>query len=245
MSECIVYGLCSEPDGIRYIGQTIQPLKYRLEQHLRHANGKTRKEYWIRKCNKLGIDIFIIPITRDAEYNTDEIRLIAMYIANGYDLLNHTAGGMGVKNPDAQTKKKISDALTGKKRSEESKAKMSISQKCRMLKKSEREKTAIATAAAMARPEVRAKVIAGLNRANKDPAVKARRRDSAIARAAKPGARERMIRNRGHLTDSQVLQARAMYKAGIRIVDLCKIFGITQCPMSLLVSGKTYNHLPC
>ncbi|MEP0873607.1 NUMOD3 domain-containing DNA-binding protein [Trichocoleus desertorum AS-A10] len=109
---CTVYGLTSSKDGkIRYIGQTIRPLKVRLQKHILEAqsDGQTPKSRWIRKVLEQGYTINILPLKENATHHEDEIKLIAEYRASGYELLNLVDGGQGCLNPSPELRTKMSE----------------------------------------------------------------------------------------------------------------------------------------
>jgi NUMOD3 motif len=121
--KCIVYGLShsGNPDCVRYVGQTIQPLFRRLRTHKIHAKSTTKHTpvgMWITAKQAQGHTILIRPLIKSANWNTCEQAFIAGYLAMGGRLLNVTAGGQGHrghKMSDEQ-KAKISKALKGRKK---------------------------------------------------------------------------------------------------------------------------------
>ena len=92
--RCIVYGLHAGDGLIRYVGQTKWTLKRRLQQHVSAARdgGDWPVCRWIRKHE---LRVFAVVLVADAVWNTTEIQQIARYRAEGFPLLNATAGGEG------------------------------------------------------------------------------------------------------------------------------------------------------
>lgn len=125
----IVYGLSSSRNGeIRYIGQTVQPLKKRLNSHI-HVPAKARKRHcfkWIKKEMSLGYIINITVILNGAVWNETEKAVIKEYRESGFNLVNHTDGGEGVlgRKKTAEERLKISLAHKGRKKSPEHLAKL-------------------------------------------------------------------------------------------------------------------------
>lgn len=97
---CSVYGLYStENREIRYIGQTTQPLRGRLVQHLAEAArppGTSRCHRWIRSVLRSGFKIGIELIEAGCPWDEAEKRWIALYHAkNPGRMTNLAAGGAG------------------------------------------------------------------------------------------------------------------------------------------------------
>jgi hypothetical protein len=128
-----------DTNEIFYIG--IGKTKYRI-------NSKSgRNHYWHNIVNKHGYttEIILENITWEAARN-EEIRLIAKYgrkdLGNG-TLVNMTDGGDGVENLSNESRKKISDAIIGTIRSEESKEKNRIAHLGKKMSKETRNKMSI------------------------------------------------------------------------------------------------------
>jgi len=142
VKECSVYGLTSSRDDrIRYVGQTIQPLKIRLAQHVADSTLRkydTRCFRWIRKEVSGGYKINIQVIESDCVLHESEIKWIAYYKAIHSDLTNTSIGGdfsrAGIKESEAQcAKKRHPNSEQGKKnksypKSESAKKNMSLAQ---------------------------------------------------------------------------------------------------------------------
>jgi hypothetical protein len=87
------------------------------------------------KLSRLGLPIEIKMVasglTAQEAYDL-EISRIAFWINDGADLVNHTGGGEGLKNPSAETRQKMSAAKLGKKMSEQARANMRAERKTRI-----------------------------------------------------------------------------------------------------------------
>lgn len=134
MRPVTIYGLCSSEEGVlRYVGQTSNPVAYRLNAHINEATKRPKKthlHHWINKCISSGETIVYLIIEENAERNAAEIKWIAHYRSNGYDLVNTSNGGDGFAGPKSeQHKRNISSALKGKSKSKEHKAAVSAALK--------------------------------------------------------------------------------------------------------------------
>lgn len=95
---CFVYGLFSTEDMvIRYIGQTLQPIKRRLTQHLATAKRDDAKCYrWIRKAIRDGHRIGFIELEAGCQWDIAEREWIAAYNRHHPGQLTNTSeGGCG------------------------------------------------------------------------------------------------------------------------------------------------------
>jgi group I intron endonuclease len=135
---CKIYVLV-DPDTleIRYIGQTINSVEKRLQQHIGAAK-RGKKSYlynWIRKLLNKNKAPKIITIQNNAIFNESEKYWIQQYRNLDFNLLNLTDGGEGNLGwkPPIETRHKMSRKLIGNKRmfnkkhSAETKKKMSLS----------------------------------------------------------------------------------------------------------------------
>ncbi|KKN64636.1 hypothetical protein LCGC14_0489660 [marine sediment metagenome] len=128
----IVYVLTS-PSGKQYVGQTVKTLKHRLRKHRSLAEGRFQNSAIAGAVRKYGIDAFescVIAIaSSQRELDALEIRHIAeqgTIAPNGYNLL---AGGSGGRVHHKDTREKLRKAATGRKASDETRRKMSESNK--------------------------------------------------------------------------------------------------------------------
>jgi hypothetical protein len=112
---------CPETKQIKYVGKTINP-EQRIAQHLR-SKENTKKYAWIKslKNNGLKPDITIVDCI-ESEWEFWEDWYIQYYKFLGFELKNHKGGGIGGRL-SYETRKKISNAHKGKKKSPEHKAK--------------------------------------------------------------------------------------------------------------------------
>jgi len=165
---CTVYGLASSSDGVvRYIGQTKRNLSHRLSQHIRVANSgnNTHRSSWIRHVIKSGNCVEIIVINDNSTWNLTEIETIRKYLDSGFDLVNATSGGDGVRDPSIQVREKIANASRGRKASEEQKLAMSARMKSFGISKEQREKMLLGVRKAYAdrKDEISAKLSAAIS----------------------------------------------------------------------------------
>ena len=112
---------------------------------------RTRNEYHTRikmKLRSLGLNIevrIILSEVSEEEALCAEIKQISFWRSKGIKLANATAGGDGLKSPTEETRQKMKEAAAK-----------------RWAKIEEREKVSVATKIAIARPEVKQKVINSL-----------------------------------------------------------------------------------
>lgn len=128
-----IYTLSDPRDGqIRYVGKTTN-LKGRLRQHI-HEPKTTYKACWIESLKKAGVRPQIEELEHfdgdDVEQWKDAERFWISYLRSlGFRLVNLDAGGLGKTHTSLETRKKLSIANTGKKRSEAHCLKMSLLKK--------------------------------------------------------------------------------------------------------------------
>lgn len=133
MEVVTVYTLKSSRDGkIRYVGQTTDLPEARYRSHMasaRRARGVLGR--WMQAEIGAGYKILMGIVTESGVLNETERRVIARLREAGYDLLNATRGGGTVldrryRPMTAEHKRKISEAMRGRKHSAEAKIKLSI-----------------------------------------------------------------------------------------------------------------------
>ena len=87
------------------------------------------------KLSKLGLPIEVkivaVNLTAEDAYKF-EIERISFWINDGADLVNHTDGGEGLKNPSPETREKMRLAKLGKKMTDEARANMRMERKTRV-----------------------------------------------------------------------------------------------------------------
>lgn len=97
--EYYIYGLSSSKDGIiRYVGQTKNALKNRLNEHKCDALTRKLKSHkcnWIRKIYKTGfkLQIELIEVTDELHWQEREIYWIQEYRKKDSNLINQLDGG--------------------------------------------------------------------------------------------------------------------------------------------------------
>ena len=95
--KVIVYGLITDlDDNIRYVGQTKQPIKKRIQQHINEKRGlSNRKARWLHNRLGQGLDLRVILLDEDAIWDDTEVEWIKRLKDGGCDLTNATDGGEG------------------------------------------------------------------------------------------------------------------------------------------------------
>jgi hypothetical protein len=128
-----LYVLCDPSGEIRYIGKTAYRLEKRLYWHLREAKSHRDNSYrcnWIRSVLAKGCLPNACLIGEvEGDGCKEEIAWIAYGKQEGWRLVNKTIGGdgsVGYRFTEEQ-RKRLSEAITGHKHSEETKIKMSAS----------------------------------------------------------------------------------------------------------------------
>lgn len=140
-----IYGLIDpETNMLRYIGKSVNP-PVRLRQHISKRNKNTHKNKWIQKLikNNLKPLLMIIDDVPKSEWVFWEIFYISYFNSIGCPLTNSTIGGDGISSQNKETRQKIADSLkgrNGKKHSDLSRLKMSMSQRGRKILESTRQK---------------------------------------------------------------------------------------------------------
>lgn len=116
----------------RYVGQTSRGV-LRLQQHMSDARNRgsgkydTHKSYWIRKHNFCVTFDIIEEVSNVDELNFAEMKWIHILKTKGYDLINQTDGGDGVRGHtfSDDSREKMRQAKLGKPRTDETKLKIS------------------------------------------------------------------------------------------------------------------------
>ncbi len=129
MNTVKIYGLTALPSdqGVRYVGVTKRAIKNRLYHHVYNSINRkyqTYKDRWIRKCVAKGLTIHIILLAEvpAAEWELWERHWIAKFD----NLTNSTSGGQGSLNMAIEVREKIGAAHRNKIVSEISREKMRI-----------------------------------------------------------------------------------------------------------------------
>jgi hypothetical protein len=134
----------------RYVGQTSRGV-LRLQQHISDArnlgSGKydTHKSYWIRKHNFCITFDILEELSDSTDLNFAEMKWIHILRTKGYDLINQTDGGDGVRGyvVSEDTREKMRQAKLGKPRTDETKAKISAFNKGKTIPDSQRKQLSI------------------------------------------------------------------------------------------------------
>ncbi len=115
--------------AVRYVGKTVKSLETRLKGHVKNAKWgeRSHKNNWIRSLLAAGIypEIKLLCTANEHNWQDQERNMISFYRTTGI-LTNGTDGGDGVSDSSGEIGKKISKALTGIKRSVETRAKISM-----------------------------------------------------------------------------------------------------------------------
>ena len=144
-----VYALSSssDPSNIRYIGRSKHDdpsirLKNHIQEATRSIPKKTYVYNWIRNTIQAGDTVIATVLVADLsilESSFIEIEKIKEYKDLGHNLTNMTAGGDGWLDPPIESVLARAEKNRGSKRSEETRKRMSDSQKGRVM--SEEHKT--------------------------------------------------------------------------------------------------------
>ncbi len=225
-----IYVLCdsriADPIArVRYVGRTVWPIARRLHWHCyaaRHGDRSWRGA-WIRAVYAAGGDVLIEAVASVPFVWCDaaEIDTIAKYRALGCRLTNLTDGGGGILNATAETRAKIGDTSrgntywVGRKHTPASRAKMSASQRGRVMHPN--------TRAALYAPAARAKIAAALRARTLTPAELARKQVTARHALHSPDARARQlagVRTPEHRAAISARQSTPESKARLRQLGL-------------------------
>lgn len=125
----VIYGLFDPRDGqLRYVGQTIRDLRWRLKEHRNDVRRWSKRLIWIKHLKKLGLKPVVRILAEHplAELDDAEIQAIAAIRSTGAVLFNLSDGGHSNRGciPSAATRAKRSAALMGRKRPPEAMAGM-------------------------------------------------------------------------------------------------------------------------
>ena len=124
---CGIYAITHRDTGKMYIGQSIH-IEQRFKEHVRYGNDRCYIDRAIKKHGKDAFNFDIVLECDESELCSEEHKFIKLFdtYKNGYNL---TWGGEIAISKSPEVRKKIGDALRGRKMSEESKRKMSKSRK--------------------------------------------------------------------------------------------------------------------
>lgn len=114
-----IYALCEPDDGaIRYVGKCEKPKK-RLVAHI-NESGDTAKHVWLSSLKSQGKNPLVLLIEEVCNENWQEREMfwISHYRGLGFDLTNSTDGGYGLKGASLATREKLS-AIQSKRMSDD------------------------------------------------------------------------------------------------------------------------------
>jgi plasmid maintenance system antidote protein VapI len=257
-----IYALADPRTGeVRYIGKAVDPVR-RLQQHLtpfQLSRYKSKKNSWIKSLLDAGVTptLHVLELVDYQAANEAEIRWIAKALGMGARLTNGTAGGDGGAITDPDAKARVRAAHVGRKTSDATKKKMSISAKARITPEERERLRSISNgkppvhhgeknprtklsdeqvrslreraAAGEYQPDLAAEY--GITRASVTQLVTGQTRAAAGGPIRKP-------RPRTVFTDDQVECVRRLHGEGKSQVYLARRFGISQPHISDLISHK-------
>jgi GIY-YIG catalytic domain len=150
-----IYVLADPRDwSIRYVGKTDVSLELRLERHVADSYGRTKRDRWIRKLDRMGLrpQISLVQAVDSDHLSLAERYWISYFQSIGCDLVNATEGGTGGRIADAEARRR-SGWLRGLKRpwavnfTSDIRARMSASAIARQARMTEEERSAATRAA--------------------------------------------------------------------------------------------------
>ncbi len=207
-----IYALCDSREAdpvrcVRYVGFTTQALNQRLKQHYADARGggRTHRARWMRSLARQGVPVVIVllEVVPQRDRDAAEQWWIARYgfQQTGSRLCNHSSGGGGPLNPDAEARENMRRAAVARMAVPEARARLSAAGKAQWQNPEYRARAAAASQAKWtAEARARASVLARQRWLNKDAEDQARtvaRMDTPRARAL---ARQRAL---GRTTSSE------------------------------------------
>ncbi|QLG87635.1 GIY-YIG nuclease family protein [Chitinibacter bivalviorum] len=261
INNCTIYALMANDDNeIRYIGQTTNPLRKRLTEHIYEAKNKTTyKHHWINSVLMRGAKLLIVPI----EENTNiarEIYYIAKYKEEGHRLVNLTIGGEGSPGVklSLEQRAQISQRMLGnqfgksnlgRQFSVEHRAKLSS----RLIGNT---RSAGKTPVNKGKPqsaETKAKIGARLRGRTTKPmpvalknyltALSTGRKANEVTRQIWRTQRKGCLNNASKLTDEQVLHIVGLLQVGVVQVEIAEQYHISQTLVSRIRRGEAWTHL--
>lgn len=149
---------------VRYVGQTMRPLGVRLKAHRSLSESdQSYRARWIRKLKAMGLGPSIHGVTSRLslkEADAYETELVGLLRAEGFSLVNTTAGGGGLAGyqHSAETKAKIGQSHRGKKVSEQTRAMLSAYRLRRPMSEESRKKMSESRRGLLHTAETKAKI---------------------------------------------------------------------------------------
>lgn len=124
----IIYQLTNRLNGKRYIGQTVHTLERRVRSHVRDRRSRTAISNALRKYGLKGFDCRVLVQVDSLEelnyYEEALVRLLKTQRPHGYNITIGGESKTGFKHTPGAIEK-IREASTGRKHTEEAKAKIS------------------------------------------------------------------------------------------------------------------------
>jgi hypothetical protein len=257
-SNVFIYALaCPETNEVRYVGKSTNP-RFRLRSgsgHIGEAKrgDDTHRGRWIRSLLARGLEprLIILEEVVCDEWEEAERRWIAHYRGLcGDQLTNHTDGGDGARGHDEATRRKMSLAKIGKRRSIETRRKIAEASRQRSHGEEARNKISAAH---------RGRVHSLVSRANMSAAhlghkptaeaiEKARISNTGRRRAGGALANVRAgSASRFGLTPEQVIERAkgiiSQHGSGKTQRQIAKEFGVSSCTVCYVLSGSRFPEL--
>lgn len=221
----VIYGVfdAQDPDRCRYIGQTVQGLKFRAAQHWHSAGKGTRRPLpcWLgSRSDRRGDVVFreLLSVLSVDNLDAEEVKLIEDYRRRGQADLNVSEGGGGSRGY------KVTDVRR------EAMRKAASGRNNPMYGVKRPEAAAYARSFLVMTPEIRAKMGAA-SRASWTPerrAAQAQRMRGRVREPLSANAREAIGRARASLSDNQVREIRASRSEGLTLDALSELFQVSK-----------------
>ncbi len=271
-----IYGLCDPRDGkIKYVGKA-KDLQVRLKSHFKCAKRtSTPKNAWLLKLKSLGMkpEMIILEQVRKSFWSEAERWWISKYREWEPNLKNVDDGGRGRSNyaVSMETRERLSIAGLGRRHTDESKRRMSIAQKNKIISDegmarlvasgranlgrrhtdAARHKMSLARRGVPKSAEHRRKM--SLAHMGKTIPAESRAKMSAAKQGWKPSERMTEIQRekckgegngRALLTEAQVLEIRKRYAAGsITYLRLAEDYPVTFSTIHRIVKRRLWKHV--
>ena len=221
-----VYKITALFNGLIYVGKTTRPLNVRIKEHCRQKNSSLID----RAIQKHGIQNFRVEILEECEtqeqLNEREIFWIAEFnckYPNGYNL---TDGGDGLTGCPESTRQKLSKINTGKKMSDEFRAKLSIKQTEIANRPEEKKRRSLWMTAYYARPGPIEKKSAEQKKRFEDLAEREKIRQKSTGRKQKSESKMKLSSNRKEKSAYPILEAE-IERQQITRRGLAKMLGVS------------------
>lgn len=248
MKTCGIYSIKNKIDGKLYIGKAVN-IEGRFRTHISSLKkNKHDNDYLQNAWNKYGSESFEFSILEKCDKDSLNDREI-FHISNlktkrpgGYNL---TDGGDGITNPSDSTRKKISESMTGKKRSEESKRKQSESlmghpgrRGWKQTSEAKR-KISIKNTGQKRSDDFRK----GVSERNRERVVKEETKEKIRNTMLKSGTSKGENNPRAKISELLVLWVRDLLSKNIKNIKIHKITGVSVDTISRIKNKKGWNHV--